>query len=142
MARPVKTAQQMADAWATGMASAGPAYTAGTSAVTESPMAKAAQNLDKYLANTSAAVSSGRMAAALNASTIQDWQGACRAKAGNLGMGASLAKPKFLRKAQGLQQTNQAIRDAVSAMPKGGMANALARFQKAVTMQMEAAGRA
>ena len=56
--------------WGNGMNGAQQAIKDGVQRVTESPMAKAAQNLDKAARNYQQAVSSGRMAAKLNATPL------------------------------------------------------------------------
>lgn len=142
MGRPVKTAQEAADNWAAAMAGATTAYTKGVQAVTESPTAKAAKNLAKYQMNTAKAVASGRMAAALNAVTLSDWQQrAVQKGANNLASGAAASKGKFLAKAQSKQATWQQQRDAVESMPSGGTANAMARIAKSMQIAKQAAGK-
>jgi hypothetical protein len=68
--------QTLADNWSKGMASAGPAYTAGIQAFTGNPMALAAAPTaqQKYLTSTADAVNSGRMANALNSADPSLWK--------------------------------------------------------------------
>lgn len=68
------TPQQIAQKWSQRLSSSGDQMKSGAMGVTESPTAKAARNLNKYVQNTQAAVASGRMAAALNGVTLQSWQ--------------------------------------------------------------------
>jgi hypothetical protein len=143
MARPVASAAAMAQNWLNGMMGASAKYAAGTAAVTESPMAKAASPdaMARYVQNTAQAVASGKMQAKLNATSLGDWQAACKAKAGNLGQGAQLKKAKYQSAAQILQGAAQQVRDAVANMPKGGSANAAARSAAAVSIMKKAFGK-
>jgi hypothetical protein len=68
-----------------GMQGASKKYSDGVSRVTVSPTQTAAQHLDSYVANTAAAVSSGRMANALNRVSLQSWQQSAIAKSSRLG---------------------------------------------------------
>lgn len=88
-------AATIANKWAQAMQSAGPAYQAGIDRVTESPMAKAAQNAAGYLQGVQDAVNSGKWQAGLNRSSLQDWKNAAKTNGSQrLGSGATLAKPK------------------------------------------------
>lgn len=144
MARPVRDATTMTNNWAAGMSGAGTKFVKGVQSVTDSPTAKAAtaDAQARYVAGTQQAVASGRMAAALNAVSLTDWQQACVAKAANLAVGAIAGKPKFSSAAQKAVTINQGIRDAVASMPKGGAANAAARAAKAIQMMMTGWGKA
>lgn len=142
MARKVRSAQQAADNWANAMAMAAQRYTEGVQSVTESPTAKAARNLDKYARATAAAVSSGRMAAALGSVTLQQWQDAAVKKgAQGIAQAGQMSKPAFLAAAQKKESVWQQQRDAVSSMPSGGTANALARVAKVIQIAKQSAGK-
>lgn len=131
--------QQMTAKWKSGMQSAGPAYTAGTAAVTESPMAKAAQNLDKAAANYQRAISSGRMAAALNATPLATWKAGCQRGAANFATGVAKGEQKvaanFQRMVPIYDQMKQASRAA-----GGGQAGMIAAHQIIVAAGKRANG--
>lgn len=87
--------QAGADKWATAMASAGPAYTAGVQGVTTAPGIKAAQSSAKYLARVQANVA--KFEKNVGSVSLGAWQQAAEVKgAPRLGTGASAAKPKFV----------------------------------------------
>lgn len=142
----MKTAQQMAAAWGAAMAnpSTSTNYINGVKGVTESPMAKAAtpEAQARYAQNTALAVSSGRMAARLNAVPLSLYQtNATTVGAQRLASGAQKAQPKvnafFAQWAPIYAQASS----AGQALPKGGMANALARVQAAIGVMMAAANK-
>jgi hypothetical protein len=120
------------------------AYTAGVQAVTQSPMAAAAtpQAEQLYLQGVQASVSSGRRAAGLNSVSLQQWQALAAGKgAQRLSSGAQAAAPKVQAFFQKFGPVFANIKATVAAMPKGGMVNALARVQTAITMLQQAAGK-
>lgn len=100
---------------------------AGVSAVTESPMEKAAAQQEKMLAKLTAAVTEGKWAAGLRRVTLAQWKDAFLKKGVNrIGQGAEAAKPKltafygeffpFLQTVQDecKAMTNISIEDAVA----------------------------
>jgi hypothetical protein len=111
------TAQQFGANWAAGIAKAGPAYTAGINGVTESPTAKAAQNLDKAGANYMEAISSGRTAAALNAVSLGSWKASCATGASKLASSGAKGTPKMVAAAATLIPAWQQMRAAADAAP-------------------------
>lgn len=130
----MRTPQAAADAWATNMAAAQQKITDGINAVTESPTAKAAQSLDKYLNGVQNAVQSGRMAKKLNAVSLSDWKTAALAKVSRIGSGAQTAKPKMLKHLAAflpfVQQVRQNVRQMPNATPSDRIARMVANAQQ------------
>jgi hypothetical protein len=141
-----KSAQDSAAKWLAAMQApaTSQAYAAGVAAVTVSPTAQAAtpQAEQLYLQGVQDAVSSGRRAAALNSVTLQAWQAAASGKgAQRLSSGAQAAQGKVQAFFTKFAPVFQNIHQTVNAMPKGGMANSLARVQTAITLLKQAAGK-
>lgn len=124
------TPDQVAKKWATNLGNAGQSMKDGVTAVTESPMAAAARSLDLMRQNFLAAIDSGKVLRGLQRKTLDDWKNAMLTK------GVSRIQ-QGAQQGQGAVQQFQAqwlpfIRAAsnrIKAMPKGGMANAMARIQ-------------
>ena len=94
---PMADAVTIADKWSQAMQNASGAYTAGINRVTESPMAKAAQNVEAYRQGIMDAINSGKWQAGLNRVSLSQWkENATKVGAGRLGTGAAQAKPKML----------------------------------------------
>jgi hypothetical protein len=127
------TSQQVAAKWAANTSAASTSFKNGVQAVSVSPTAKAAQSLDRYQAGVLAAVSSGRMAAALNAVSLDDWKNSMLTKAAaRIPQGVQAAVGKvtaFMDKWLPYQAQLQA---RIAAMPKGGVAEAQARASAAI----------
>ena len=121
------------------MAGAGAAFTAGVNAVTESPTAKAAQHLDKALANYQDAITSGRMANALNAVSLPAWKAAAVAGAGRLASGAAKGAPKMLKAVNALMPVWQEQAQAAASAPDDPVAKFSASLK--VMQDAKAAGR-
>lgn len=104
--------------WKRNAGAAGEALKSGVSKVTESPTAKAAQKVGKYLANVTNAVNSGRYAASLQAVSLEDWRSAMNGKGiQNYTNGVSNISPRAA-KAMADQQTFAAqVSAQVSSMP-------------------------
>jgi hypothetical protein len=146
MAKTVAPASQILQNWQQAMANPATAakYTAGINRVTVSPMEQAASSdaQQRYIQGTQAAVNSGRMANALRSVTLAQWkQQATTVGASGLARGATKGTPKYSQALQKWQAIYQEASNAASALPKGGMANATARWAAAVTVMMAAAGR-
>lgn len=129
----MKNAADVANKWATNLASSTQAIQQGVQAVTTAPTQLAAQNLNAYLAGVNHAVSSGKMANALQKVSLPDWQNAMIQKGiPRIASGAQAAKPKmqqFMQSflpyvAQGVQQLN-------STTPRGSLQQ---NIQRAVQM--------
>lgn len=132
---------QMAAAWKQGMGSAGAKYTAGINKVTESPMAKAAtpEAMQRYVDGVQRSVSSGKRAAALNASPLSTWKtNATTFGASNLAQGAQKGHPKYMAQAQKwapiLAQASQAAAAVTGPKSHGtAMAKVAANLQVIMT---------
>lgn len=143
----MKSAAQMAQNYARAMANPTTAqnYKDGIAAVTQSPMAAAAQPdaQARYAQNTQAAVTSGKMAQRLNAVPLQLWKdNASQVGASRLSTGAQKAASKVQAHFQKWAPIYQQASDVVKSMPKGGIANAQARVAAALQVMMGAAGTA
>lgn len=126
-------AASVADNWASRMAASTQKITDGVNAVTESPTAKAAQNLDKYKANTAAAVDSGKMAAKLNAVSLTQWKNATLAKVSRVGSGAQASKQKMVNHLTKwlpfVAQVRQQIKQMPSTTPQDRIARMVANAE-------------
>lgn len=128
------TPQAAAQSWANGMQNSTQKITAGVNAVTQSPTASAANAVDRMVAGIQRAAASGKIQAALNAVSLQDWKDAMINKGvPRVAGGAVAAKPKmqnFLQQflpylASGVSQLN-------STQPRGELEQ---NIQRSVFMQ-------
>ena len=139
----MKTAEQMVAAYQAAMASPQTQtnYKNGINGYNGNPMALAAtpESQALYSQNTQAAVTSGRMAAALNAASPQEWkQNATTVGAMNLASGARKAGPKQLRFYQKAIPIYAQMKSAAASLPKGGgLAGAQARANAALAVLMQ-----
>lgn len=123
-----KTAQQVADKWANSAAAAQGAFTDGVQNTTVDVVARAVAQESVLLSNFTAAVTSGRWAAALTASGgTQNWKTKTVAKAQNYGTGIAAAKPKFLAAMSKLLPYIQQGQTMIDSMPSGSIAASKAR---------------
>ena len=113
--------------WASGMAAATQKITAGINNVSESPTAKAAQHLDKYLAGTQAAVTSGKMAQKLNNVSLAAWKAAAIAKVPRIASGAQTAIPKMQSHLSKFLPRVAAVQAQVRSMPSNTLQDRIAR---------------
>lgn len=140
--------QNAATAWANAMRSATTKanYIAGVNAVTESPTAKAASPTaqQRYLTATQEAVTSGRMAARLNAVTLQQWQAAAAGiGAQNLSNAATKGAAKVTANFQKNMQVYMNASAAAAAIPAdGSVSTAVAKVQAAITAMKQGFGKA
>jgi hypothetical protein len=126
------TAAEQAAKWAANAQAAVDSYRKGVMKVTQSPTAKAAQNLGKAKINYAAAVDSGLMAAKLNAVSTADWQAAASGKgATNYPVGIQNAGSKMLKALNTWVPIRNAIAAQVQAMPNDTYA---ARKARAIAM--------
>lgn len=124
-----KTLQQIVQKWQNGMAQAGAAYTQGTGAVQNSPMAAAAAQAPKALANYSNAINSGQWAASLNSTPISFWKSQCAGAAAKLASGATKGTPKYSAAIQNLLPVYQQMKSASQAAGSNPIAKATAALQ-------------
>jgi hypothetical protein len=119
---------QAASNWANGMANSSQKLTAGINAVTVSPTSLAAGRIDAMVAGIQRAAASGKIAAGLNAVSLQEWQQAMLTKGvPRVAAGAQAAKNKvqafFTQFLPYLQQGVQALQ----ATPRGDLETNIAR---------------
>jgi len=120
-------------------------YTQGIQNCNVNPMALAAtpEAQQRYATGTANAVSSGRMAAKLNATPVTAWKnGAATKGAQNLATGARNASAKTQAAFNSLAGSWQAMRDAANAIqgPKG-VQTGIAKVAAALQAQAQALGR-
>jgi len=142
----MKSAAQMSANWTKGMQNPTTVqkYKDGINGFQGNPMALAAapDAEARYLANVQASVSSGKRQQKLNSVPAQRWKdNAVNVGANALATGAVKAKPKVDDHFQRWAPVYNQMSDVVKSMPKGGMANAMARVQAAIGIAMQAAGR-
>lgn len=135
MARTVKSAAVAVQKWQQGFSQAGPAYQAGIAAVNSSPMAAAAAQASKAVANFSAVVNNGSWAASLNAVPLSAWKAACQQGVAKFSMGAQKGLPKMQAYAQKFQPIWQQASDAAA-----NATGSIGKFTAAMNV-MVAAGR-
>lgn len=138
------TPAQLNQKWLGAMQGASQAYVAGTANPKKNPMQAAAapEALAAYQAGTAAAVTSGKLAARLNAVPLSTYTNACAKKgAANLAIGAQLAAGKHLQAMQTWAPIYQQASAAAAQIPKvkGNIANAVQRVQAALQVMMNAA---
>ena len=143
----MKTAAQAVANWLAAMGSAQTRtnYVNGIQAYQGNPMAQAAtqEALQAYADGCANSVTSGRRAAALNASSPADWKtNAVNVGATRLASGAQKSQGKYTRKIAPYAAVWPQMRAAARALPKGGLANAQARAAAALQVIMQAAGTA
>jgi len=127
MATATPTPAAMASKWAQGIQQGAAAYSAGTAAVTESPTAKAAANLNVAAANYANSVNSGQMAAALNAVSLSSWKQSCATGASKFAGSAQKGLPKYTAYAQSAIPVYAAMKSAAQQQttPQGKVVAAL-----------------
>ena len=100
----VKTAAQAAQNWQQGFGAAGQKWAQGIQNTTVNPMALAAAQLPKAIANyTAAAQPGGAMATGLAAAQPSYWKSQCAAASGKLAQGATKGAAKYAKAAGALQ---------------------------------------
>lgn len=117
-------------------------YTQGIDSTTVNPMQLSADAEDRYMAGIQDAVQSGRRRQKLMSTPVSVWKDNAKTKgAQRLTNGAQAAQAKVQAHFQKFGPVYEQIRDHVKTMPKGGVANALARVQYAITAMKQAAGK-
>lgn len=92
----MKSAQMIAQKWATGMGNAGAAIKAGVEGVTVNPAESAIRQKDAYVNGVMRAVNDGKWENGLRRTTLQGWQESMLKKGLNrIGPGANEAKQDF-----------------------------------------------
>lgn len=123
----IATAQQAADAWETGAQGATTKWATNLQQTTKPIVAAAIAQQGVAKQNYSAALDSGRWAAALNAVGDAGVKAAAGAKSGNYGTGISASKPKYLAKIGPLLAYIASGLPTLEGMPSGTTAAGVAR---------------
>lgn len=138
----VKTPAEVAAKWQRNSSAAVEDYKKGVQAVTESPTAKAAMQLDRAATNFAAAVSSGRMSRKLQAVSLQSWQNSTAGKgASRFAAGVQGATPKMAAFMTAFLPVAQAASAEVANMPKGTTEAAVDRVRAVITKFKQFAGK-
>lgn len=128
------SAAAVAKKWADNMANAGAAMKAGVQAVTINPAAQAAAAKDLWLQGVQRAAAEGSFEAGLANTTLQSWQSSMINKGvPNMQTGVKEGLPKMQAFLQDFLPFAQQVSDNVKAMPKGTLANSIARAAAAIT---------
>lgn len=129
----MESPQDVAQRWAQNLGRATAKIQAKVNAVKVAPTAVAAQRLDKYLAKTQEAVTSGRMAQALNGSSLQYWQQQMLGKGmQRLSGGATAAVPKMTQFLTGWLPEMESLKARIASMPKNTIEDSVARAAEAI----------
>lgn len=127
------TSAQVAAKWSQNTSAAQQSYKDGVNAVQVAPTQVAAQHLDRYINGVNAAVSSGKMAAKLNAVTLDQWKTAAVNKgAPRIALGVQNAVGKFTTFMDKWLPYQEQLKAKIASMPKGGVAEAQARSAAAI----------
>lgn len=138
------TASQWLNSWGNGLNASGPAIQAGVNAVKTAPGIAAAAQQNLMLANITAAITSGRWAAAVSAVTLPQWQQAMISKGiPHIPQGVSAAQQnKVAQITKFLGNVDTAV-NAIASMPKGGLQNNINRavaYMNAMSTASQSAG--
>ena len=139
MARPRLTAEQATQRLIQGAQANVGRYVSGIQSVTESPMAKAASKAAKAAAGYADSIQSGRWAAGLASSSIEEWRAGAIAGGGSAYTAGIQAKAgKIARKlGPALAQTYD-VADSVSNMPTDTVQQRIAKSTAYQTKRYEA----
>jgi len=110
--------------------------------VSPTQLAASPEAMQRYESGVQQSIASGKRVRKLQEVSLADYQSAATAKASNLGQGAKLSQAKYARAMQPFGQVYAQIQQRLAGMPKGGLANAMARSQVAIEALMQAAGSA
>lgn len=127
------TAQQGAAKWRANTAGAGQAFRDGVASVQTAPGQQAAQAADRMLAGVTAAVTSGRWAAAVGAVPLERWKASMLSKGlARIAGGVADAEPKMAAFNARWYPLQQALSDHVKTMPRGSVADSQNRANYAI----------
>lgn len=122
-------AQQVAEKWQRRTQGAIQDYRAGVEAVTDSPMAKAASNPEKYLEGVRKAVQDGKWQGGLNRVTLAEWKKLTLEKgAPRISAGVDGAVPKMQAFMADFLPFLENVRSQVDAMPDVTLEDSIARM--------------
>lgn len=120
---------EAAMAWSRGMLAAGSKIKDGVSRVTESPMAKAAQKAEAYVAGVQQAVQDGRWQAGLLSVSLEDWKQSMLQKGvANMQTGVKAGESKVRDFMQQFLPFAERVAQTVRAMPSDTLEQRLARM--------------
>ena len=129
----MKNVAAMVKRWKDGMSNAAAKMKEGVEAVTESPMEKAAANVQKYEQGVRDAVNSGRYERGLRGTSLGDWKKAMTGKgASNMATGVRDLTPQRERALSELLTYTQSVAAEISSMPNTTEADAEARAIAAI----------
>lgn len=132
------TAAQVADKWARNLSNSVPSIKAGVQSVTESPMAKAAAQVDRYKMGVQRAADDGTWAEGLQAVSLEDWKTATAEKGtARIADGVAKAKSKQQRFYDQLLPHTEMVKQTIASMPKGSEADSDARMLAASRMMRQ-----
>ena len=135
MARPRLTAEQATQRLIQGAQANVGRYVAGIQSVTESPMAKAATKAAKAAAGYAESIQSGRWAAGLASSSIEEWRAGAIAGGGSAYTAGIQSKAaKIARKLGPALELTYSVSDSVANMPTDTVQQ---RIQKSVAYQQK-----
>lgn len=138
----MKSPQVSAQKWSRNLAASGESIRAGVQSVREAPTAKAAQSLDKALANYTDAVTSGRMARALQDVTLPAWQNAMVTKGlPRIQQGAQQGQGNYESFAVKFYPVAQAASEEAKSLPNNNINDALERVRRVITRFKQYAGK-
>lgn len=125
--------QQVAQKWANNTSTATQAFKDGVNSVQTAPTAAAAQAQDRYLSGVQQAVASGKWAAKLNAVTLDSWKQSMLMKgAARISGGVTAAIPAMTAFMTNWLPLQAQMSAAVARMPRGNLADSIARAQYAI----------
>ncbi len=131
-----KSAESIAQKWATNLGASTQSIRDGVAAVSESPTEKAAARQDAWLAGVQRAHSNGKFADRLRSVTLDEWKRAMVEKAlPRIGAGATAAQPIFRNF---MSQFMPHVQQGVESLPARGDMNQ--NIQRAVEMIRHNAG--
>ena len=133
-----KNPARVAEKWVRNLSGSTQEIRDGVSAVTESPMDKAADNAEKYRNRVNEAVDSGKFQARLRGVSLQDWKTATLDKGiGRIASGASAAQDDVQDFMAELIPFQERLQGEIDAMPDVTLEDSIAR-QAAWTRGMAA----
>lgn len=128
--------------WARNTGGARQSYIDGINSTSENPMALAAAQADKALANYTEAISSGRWASKLNSTPVEFWRKqATTVGATNLTSGVAKGTPKMQAALTKFAPAYEQARMAARAIGGSGKAAAMAKQSAVYDILKQAAGK-
>lgn len=121
--------------WSKNASNAAESMAAGVDSVTESPMAKAADQQDKYVRGVQESVQSGRYANNLRAVPLEEWKAAMKGKGkANMANGVRSLSARAKRNIVANLEYANSVRQQIAGMPNSTEADAEARMLAAMRL--------